>query len=76
MKARLLPGFFIAVHPSGWAVVFGVDPHSLPMTTNNSIELCKAFLQYVLGPAVSVWVAAKVNAKPKRKRNASRKTSR
>lgn len=62
-------------HPFRWAVAFSVD-HSLPMTTNNSMELCKAFLQYVLGPAVSVWVTAKVNARPKRKRNASRKTSR
>jgi hypothetical protein len=46
------------------------------MTTQEIVALCIAFFQFVLGPAILVWVTGKANAKPKRKRNASRKRSR
>jgi hypothetical protein len=37
------------------------------MTRHLFDVVCIAFMQFVLGPAVLVWVTAKVNAKPKRK---------
>jgi len=46
------------------------------MTKLQFMELCKDFFQYVLGPIAVVWATAKVNAKPKRKRTASRKRTR
>jgi hypothetical protein len=47
------------------------------MTKNQVMELCiAAFFQFVLGPAVQAWIAAKASAKPKRKRKTHRKTTR
>ena len=46
------------------------------MTEHLLTVACIALLKYVVGPAVIAWVTAKVNAKPKRKRNTSRKTTR
>jgi len=46
------------------------------MTAHDWTELGKVFMQFVLGPATVAWVTAKANAKPKRNRNASKKSTR
>jgi hypothetical protein len=58
------------------AIAFGVDPPNLPMTTHEWMELCGDLFQYVIGPALRIWITARIDAKPKRNRTAFKKTSR
>lgn len=72
-----MPGLFIAAARSGRRLYLAsILPQYLPMTAHEWMELCIDLFRYLIGPVLRTWITARIDAKPKRNRNASRKTSR